>query len=101
VDRRLFQRHEVDLTCRVERPGVAPVTAHISDVSEGGALLTGASGLTAGTRGTLRMAGFATPVEFTVLGADGAATRVAFTLVDASRVALLSMWPADAPRAAG
>jgi methyl-accepting chemotaxis protein len=100
VDRRMFQRHDVDLTCRLELPGLGPVDARVSDVSEGGARLTGAAGLTPGTRGTLRMAGLATPLAFTVRGTEGAATRVTFTLDDISRVALRRMLSAGAPRAA-
>jgi len=100
VDRRLFQRHDVDLACQLELPGLGSVAARVSDVSEVGARLTGTAGLTPGTRGRLRMAGLATPLGFTVLGKEGAATRVTFTLDDASRVALRTMMSAGAPRAA-
>jgi hypothetical protein len=83
----MFQREDVDLPCQLEVPEQGSIAAHLGDLSEGGARLTGPSGLQPGTRGTLRLGGLA-PMAFSVRGIDGAGVHVAFEMDDAGRQAL-------------
>jgi hypothetical protein len=87
VERRMFQREDVDLPCQLEMPGEGTIAARLGDLSEGGARPTGTSGLRPRTRGTLRTGGLA-PIEFTVRSVDGAAVHVAFETDDVGRQAL-------------
>jgi methyl-accepting chemotaxis protein len=63
VDRRRVVRHQVDLPCRLSVPGQAVSSAHVIDISEGGASLHGGPSLPLDTRGALHLdsVGFALP----------------------------------------
>jgi methyl-accepting chemotaxis protein len=100
VDRRMFQRQEMDLACQVEVPGLGPIAARLTDLSEGGARLAGAAGLTRGTRGTLRMAGLTRPVPFAVRASEGAALRVSFETDDTGAQSLRALLAKSALRPA-
>jgi hypothetical protein len=63
MDRRSGPRLSVDLSCRVNIPGLSAFTARVIDISKFGAGVCGGPSLPAGTRGTLHLesAGFALP----------------------------------------
>ncbi len=77
VDRRLFKRHAVDLECRVESGGTVQ-SARISDISEGGARLTGVTGLSLSGHATARIDGLPAPMRFTVVGSEDDGLRIVF-----------------------
>jgi methyl-accepting chemotaxis protein len=87
VDRRVFQREDIDLPGQLEIPGGGSIASRVGDLSEGGARLAGTSGLRPGTRGTLRLGGLA-PMAFTVRSIDDMGIHVAFEMDDAGRQAL-------------
>jgi methyl-accepting chemotaxis protein len=84
VDRRRAVRHKVDLPCRLSVPGQPVCTARITDISQGGANVSGGPTLQTGTRGMLQPddAGFALP--FNVRYSDADALHLAFDLDEAT-----------------
>ena len=76
VDRRRYTRVDVRLPCNVEFAGQPSQDAQITDLSVGGARLTGLVGATSGRTGTLRVAGLASPAGFTVTTQDANTVRV-------------------------
>ncbi len=88
VDRRLAERHTVNLPCRIESPGQPTRTARIVDLSEGGARITEAASLPVGDARLLRLDGEAVALPFKVLENDGAALRVVFDLDERARASL-------------
>ncbi len=85
VDRRSSPRQPMDMPCRVEMAGHPAVNARISDLSEGGARLTGVPEVAAGARGTMRPGGERQALAFVVAGRDDDAVRVSFQIGDAER----------------
>jgi methyl-accepting chemotaxis protein len=74
VDRRRLPRPALDLRCRLTVPGHAALEARLTDLSEGGARITGAPGLPVGTRGTFSADGIAEALPFVVRHAECDAT---------------------------
>ncbi|HYG91046.1 MAG TPA: methyl-accepting chemotaxis protein [Azospirillum sp.] len=66
VDRRQRPRYQLDRGCRVSAGGLES-PAHVVDLSEKGACLTGAPDMRPGARGTLRIDGVALTIPFAVL----------------------------------
>jgi hypothetical protein len=53
VDRPHYVRHQVNLGCRLSRPGLGRHNAQVFDLSRGSAAIPGAPALLVGTRGSL------------------------------------------------
>jgi methyl-accepting chemotaxis protein len=87
VDRREFPRFAIERPCRLTVPGTGSVDAQVTDLSSGGARLSGGASLRPGTTGTLKLEGVEVPLPFRVLDADGTGMRVAFTLDSATEAA--------------
>jgi methyl-accepting chemotaxis protein len=100
VDRRLYERHAIDLSARIEFPDQAPRTAHVTDISEGGARLADSSGLASGIRGTLRFEGLASPLPFRVLGVEAGVAHLHFEPDNAGQRALHDWLAAKADKSA-
>lgn len=83
VDRRLAERHPVDIPCRLSIGGVWS-TAKVADLSERGAMVRGAAEASAGTRGTLAMEGVDIAVPFSVRAVGKDTLHVEFELDAAS-----------------
>ena len=64
VDRRRSATDGRRLPCQIEISGRGGVSARLSDLSEAGARVTGASGLMQGTAGKLRITGLSVPLKF-------------------------------------
>ena len=88
VDRRLAERHAVNLGCRIEASGQPTRTARVADLSAGGARMTGAPSLPVGAAGLLCLDGEAFGLPFKVLESGGGALRVAFDLDARAEVGL-------------
>jgi len=84
VDRRTEARHDVDVACRLVVGG-QPFTAHLADLSDGGASVTGGPALPVGSRGTLIVDGVGFPLPFSVRTSEGGSSHLAFTLDAATR----------------
>ena len=78
ADRRTSRRYAIDIQCRVDLPGLAGQTARVVDVSEGGARVVGLSGMTPGTRGTLRMDGLTVALAIESLKSADEASHLRF-----------------------
>ena len=81
VDRRETVRHTVGLACRVNVPGQPTASAHVSDISEGGACIHGGPHLV----GELLLDGVGVNLPFVVRGAENDLLHVKFELADAAR----------------
>ena len=91
VDRRAFQRLDVDLPCHVELPELGARAARIDDISAGGARLVGLPDLALGTQGSLRIDGLAVPLTFRIVSADNEVARLAFAADEAATQELQGM----------
>jgi methyl-accepting chemotaxis protein len=80
VDRRKDVRHQVELPCRLSVSGQPPCSAHITNISEGGAAVRGGPSLSAGTRGTLHLDSLGSALSFTVRSSQDDTLRVTFEL---------------------
>jgi methyl-accepting chemotaxis protein len=100
VDRRLAERHAVDLACRIEGTGQPARAARVADLSVGGARLVEAPELPVGGTWALRLDGLAVALPFKVLESDGTMVRIAFDLDDQTREALQAMLPRISSRQA-
>jgi hypothetical protein len=78
VDRRASRRIFVGMQATVHIGHQPALATRVIDLSDGGARLETVEPLAAGTTGTLTIAGFASPLDFVVLGANGNDTRVRF-----------------------
>jgi PAS domain S-box-containing protein len=79
VDRRAGGRVPMDLPCRLTAGGQTH-TARIADLSDGGAALTGAPALPAGTHGSLGADAIGTSLPFVVRSVEGELLHIAFEL---------------------
>jgi len=79
VDRRTVQRFLTELPCRIAAGGQS-YDARIADLSDGGAALTGAPALAAGTHGSLSADAIGMAVPFIVRGSDDKLLHLAFEL---------------------
>jgi methyl-accepting chemotaxis protein len=86
VNRRQTRRHAVDLPARFDVAGRGEQAVRVSNLSEGGALVTGAPDLASGTHGALRLDGVGVPLPCVVHGGDRDGLHLAFEL-DAAAVA--------------
>jgi methyl-accepting chemotaxis protein len=80
VDRRLTRRYPVDIAARVNVAGRGEQPVRISDLSEGGACLRGASEVTPGTCGSLRLDGVAAALPWVALTTDSYGLHLSFQL---------------------
>lgn len=83
VDRRLDQRYDVDIGCRVSIDGASSV-ARVIDLSEHGASVQGGPTMTVGARGTLTMDGIAGIIAFHVRASSERTSHLVFELDAAS-----------------
>ena len=83
ADRRRNPRYRVNEPCTVVVRGVDQ-SASIRDLSSGGAMLAGLSGLAIGDRGTVRLDRFALLIGFEVRANDKGTVHVRFAEADAS-----------------
>jgi methyl-accepting chemotaxis protein len=91
VDRRQARRRTADLPARLSVAGRSDYVAQVSDLSEGGACLRGGPDLPAGTRGTLRLDGVATPLACLACGTDNNGLHLAFENEPAPLAAIRSV----------
>lgn len=77
ANRRRSVRYQVDGPCSVEF-GSERRSARLVDLSEGGAMIAGITGMPAGMRGTLVLNGSGVRIGFTVLDVDRGSTHVTF-----------------------
>jgi methyl-accepting chemotaxis protein len=80
VNRRVHDRHQLDLGCLLSVAGLDPRRVHAVDISHGGAAVTGAGALQVGTGGTLEVEGIGMAVAFTVAATDARAVHLEFQL---------------------
>ncbi|HEY0182104.1 MAG TPA: cache domain-containing protein [Rhodopila sp.] len=78
VDRRVAERRQVSLPCRLNMPGQPAQTARIVDISQGGAAVHGGPTLQPGARGTMEIEGTGLTLPFTVRARSDGALHVAF-----------------------
>ncbi|HEY1930922.1 MAG TPA: methyl-accepting chemotaxis protein [Acetobacteraceae bacterium] len=83
VDRRHFRRLPADLAAELAIAGHTACSVRVSDISEGGARVHGATNVSAGARGMLRLDGVAVPLPVTVRAVDADAVHLAFEVDDA------------------
>jgi methyl-accepting chemotaxis protein len=86
VDRRVAKRYPADLPCQVVISGQT-LSVRLADLSEGGARIIGAPAQQAGTRGVLRLDGFASPLAFSINSVIGDEMGVVFALDQATAAA--------------
>ncbi|MGE0415645.1 MAG: methyl-accepting chemotaxis protein [Acetobacteraceae bacterium] len=79
VDRRAFDRHAIDVPCRIELAGGGSARGRIINLSEGGARVESAISMSAGMTGKLTPDGFGHSLAFSVRSADGQRSSVAFS----------------------
>jgi len=79
VDRRDSVRHDVDLPCRLVVGGQTHA-ARATDLSDGGAHVTGGPALSVGACGTLSLEGVGFPLPFSVKASSGGSLHLAFAL---------------------
>ena len=84
VNRRQHTRYLVDLGCRVSVVGGGLHSMRVTDLSEGGAAVSGGPTLPIGTSGTLDVDRVAMKLPFIVRSVDDKATHLAFELDAAS-----------------
>ena len=89
VDRRKSVRYPVDLACQLGTSGQTSCAARVTDISEGGAAVTG-SGLTlpSGARAELRIDSLGFMVPCTVINSADETVRVTFQLDERTKVRL-------------
>jgi methyl-accepting chemotaxis protein len=80
VDRRLVQRFDVDLPCRISIPGQPVLSGRLAHLSHEGAAIRDVPKLSVGTRGTLGLDTVTMPLPFTVSGTAAGLLRVALAL---------------------
>ena len=90
VDRRTSGRLPVGMPCRLDVAG-GTYQAQASDLSEGGACLSGGPALGIGDRGTLQLDGVSSALPFTVRDQADGTLHVAFDLTAAQSSALRSV----------
>ena len=78
VDRRTFDRYQVDLPCQVETADRTMHPASIVDLSQGGARLHAVVTLPVGSRGRLHVPSAGIPIDFDVVGHAANGIRVIF-----------------------
>ena len=84
-------RFTVDLHCRLSASG-ATHEARVTDLSEGGAQITGAPALRKGESGTIALHDLAMPLSFVARGSDHeGALHVAFVENEAARIAVAAL----------
>jgi len=89
VDRREHTRYPVDLLCRVSVGGMGTHDARVSDISLGGAAVSGAPALSNGARGSLEIDRIGMKLPFVVRAARGDTAHLIFELnqADSTRFA--------------
>jgi hypothetical protein len=75
----MFKRHDVDLGCRVQAAGMTQA-GRITEISDGGARLTGVTDLHIGTSGMLQIDGVRSAIPFVQLGAEDSNVRISVKL---------------------
>jgi methyl-accepting chemotaxis protein len=80
VDRRAQRRYQVNLGCRVSGGDFGVHSARVIDLSVGGAAVSDAQALPAGTRGKLEVDRIAMALPFIVRSIDGRLTHLTFEL---------------------
>ena len=80
VDRRVHQRHAIDLGCRLAVESNGSQAGRLADVSEGGVQVLNMSGLEAGVRGVLTLDGATMTLPATVHWVDEDSARLIFDL---------------------
>jgi methyl-accepting chemotaxis protein len=90
VNRRLDQRHAVDIACRLLIGGSSSI-ARLADLSLRGALARDAPTASVGTKGTLTMDGVDLTLPFSVRSVQNGALHLAFELDAASTARLESV----------
>jgi len=91
VERRRFERHNVQLAAELAVPGQMARQVRVQDLSEGGACVEGAEELPAGTRGSLRLDDIPSALPCVVRAVEDDRQHVEFQLDDAARAALRSL----------
>jgi methyl-accepting chemotaxis protein len=91
VDRRQRRRHAVNQTGRLAVAGQGDHTARVTDLSEGGALVSGVPDMRMGRTVTLCLTGLAVALACVVRLTDDEGMHVAFELDAAATAALHSM----------
>jgi methyl-accepting chemotaxis protein len=89
VNRRQNLRFPADLPARLMITGQDGHAVRVSDLSEGGALVTGAPDLQTETRGALHIEGIGVPLPCTVRGSSAKGMHLAFALDAAATAGLL------------
>jgi methyl-accepting chemotaxis protein len=82
VDRRLNERHAVDLPCRV-MVGSQTHGGRVVDLSDSGAYIRGSVTLETGVRGTLQIDGVDFPLPFVVRSSETNSLHLHFALAQA------------------
>ena len=102
VDRRMFQRRDVRIPCRVSLGPGAVHAGHVVDLSEVGARISGLPATSAGSRGTVHLDGVAVALPFVVVrdDGDGDTRGVRFELDETAAEQLRAMLRATAVRTA-
>jgi len=85
VERRQFQRFDLDLPAQVVFGGGGTLGTRVTNLSEGGARLSGLEPSPVGTHGTLRLSAVSNRLPFVVLEVDEGDMRVAFQVDDTAR----------------
>lgn len=91
VNRRRTPRYPVSLPCRMMVDGRGTHSATVTDLSEGGAAITGGMQLSVGSHGTLDVERIGEKLPFVVRAAEGEAVHVAFNLDAATTTRLSNM----------
>ena len=89
VNRRAYKRYSVDWSCQIDLPDRPAVTARITDISAGGARISGVPDTVSGTPGTLRVND--TTLPFRVLNVQDEIVRVTFEQNDESAHSLSAL----------
>jgi methyl-accepting chemotaxis protein len=100
VDRRLLQRYDVNVPCRINIAGQASSAGKINDLSEGGAHLIAAPPLPVGTRGTLQADSVDMTLAFRVIRSHEDSLHVSFDLDEPGRRAVKALIEKIAPKRA-
>ena len=88
VDRRQTRRYPVDIAGGLSIVDQGQYQVRASDLAEGGARVSGAPAMPAGSRGALRLDGVSAPLPCVVRSADDDALHLVFELDDAAAAAL-------------
>jgi methyl-accepting chemotaxis protein len=100
VNRRALPRYDVDWPCEVEVFDRGTQSGRMTDISEGGAHVTGLPDLRPGNVGTLHLNGLAVPLAFEVRAEQGTTAHLAFQMDDAACDALREFLARQALKAA-